>query len=205
MESADGAWAATPNLPTALGYATAARLSDGRVLVVGSREPAVWDPGPEPLAFVFDPLANRWSAVDPPGPAWAAELLPLDSGALLIGGSTRRFDPVSGSWHDIDAPRVFDHAQAVVLPATGQLMVAGGQARSGPADDVWPALDEVDLLDPRRGTWSKAAALPEGRQDGELVALADGSVLYAGGGWAGSPTTTPSCPSVADMSFRYIP
>ena len=84
-------------------------------------------------------------------------------------------------------------------------MVAGGQARSGPADDVWPALDEVDLLDRSAAPGRRRRPCPEGRQDGELVALADGSVLYAGGGWAGSPTTTPNCPSVADMSFRYIP
>jgi hypothetical protein len=204
-DPAGGTWAPEPSLPTALGYAMAVRLGDGRVLVIGSPDEAVWDPGADPLAFLFDPTTSHWSAVDPPGAAWDAELLGLDRGAMLISDTVRWFDPPSGSWHELEAPRPFDHAQAVFLPTIGQVMVAGGQARRGPADDVWPALTEVDLWDPSREAWSRAAALPEGRQDGELVVLADGSALYAGGGWAGDPTATPSCPSVADASYLYVP
>lgn len=204
-DPAGGTWAPEPSLPVALGSAMAARLSDGKVLVIGSRDAAAWDPGPKPLAFVFDPVANDWSAVDPPGPAWDAELLGVDRGAVLISDTVRFFDPSSGSWQQVEAPRRFDHAQAVVLPTVGQVMIAGGQARRGPENDVWPALDEVDLWDANSGEWSLAAPLPEGRQDGELVVLADGSALYAGGGWAGDPTSTPSCPAVADASYLYVP
>jgi hypothetical protein len=203
-DPAGGTWVREASLPVPLGFASAVRLSDRTVLVIGSRDPVAWDPGQEPLAFVFEPNAGRWSAVESPGPSWDAELLALDNGALLLSGTARRFERVSGRWKAVQADRAFDHAQAVLLPS-GQVLVAGGQAPEGPPDDSWPALDRVDLWDSVGGTWARADPLPEGHQDGELVVLADGSVIYAGGSSAGNPTATPSCPSQAETSYRYVP
>jgi hypothetical protein len=203
-EPAADRWSDAASLPVALGFATGVRLGDGAVLVIGSRDPVSFDPGGEPLAFLYEPGTADWRPVAGPGPALGAELLALDDGgALLLSGTARRFDRASGAWREVAADRAFEQAQAILLPS-GQVLVAGGQAPGGPDDDVWPALDRVELWDPESEAWTAGPPLSEGRQDGELVVLADGSALYVGGAVGRDPNSVPTCPAPAVTTLRYV-
>jgi hypothetical protein len=198
-------WSDVAPMPVALGFATGVRLADGRVLVIGSTDATSFTPGYDPVALVYDPRAASWMRLESPGQRWTAELVALpDGGALVLMGAALRFDGASGGWTQIAADRDFVEAQAVLLPS-GQVLVAGGQAPNGPDDASWPALDRVDLWDPATGAWTSAPPMPAPRQDGEMVVLADGSVLYAAGANAANPNDAPSCPSSVATAVRYLP
>jgi Kelch motif/Galactose oxidase, central domain len=204
-DPAHDAWSKVAAMPTALGYATGVRLADGRALIVGSPDATSFDLGFAPVALVYDPSADAWTQAGTVGHGGPAEIVALpDGGALLLMGSAQRFDPATGRWSAVAADREFVETQAVLLPS-GQVLVVGGQAASGPDDDSWPALDRADLWNPTTGAWDPVAPMPQGRQDGEMVVLSDGSVLYSAGAIAGNPNSAPSCPSSTTSAVRYVP
>jgi hypothetical protein len=136
-----------------------------------------------------------------------------DGGALLVGRTsewwaygdgketqgvivrTLRFDPVTGSWSEIDRTieivwadtqltGVVSQGHVSYRPLAGRLgdgrvLVAGGQHVSGP--DHLVALETAELYDPDADSWTALPPMPEHRAGGAAVTLGDGSVLLVGG------------------------
>jgi M6 family metalloprotease-like protein len=168
--------AAVPMHGARAGHA-AARLADGRVLVVGGGAP------PE----VYDPAAGSWSRT---GSATGSYLVPatvrLADGRELVTGSTP-FEAVNAEIYDADSDswsvtgQMAHHrlAHSAVVLADGRVLVAGG-AFYDLQGNVFDVL-ETELFDPQTETWSAAGAMADDRVAPGLVRLPDGRVLATGG------------------------
>ncbi len=155
-------WTAGPPLPQPLSYQAAARLLDGRVLVVGGKTS---NSVPTSLAQMYDPASNSWvPAQTVPNTAPGARLTPQPSGGavLLVGGGggtpqTRAylFDAASLTWTAINTPaptaRVyFSTAQQ----ANGRIALIGGLLSGGLSTTV------VEEFNPANNTWATLPGVP---------------------------------------------
>lgn len=189
----------------------AARLPDGRVVVVGGTASANLA-APMPLASseVFDPITRTWS----PGPSlpapwfWGA-LSTLPNGDLLLHGgleltafgllpatTCRRLvmtSPGVLTWQPaapMGNPRLA-HERGTLLLADGRLLVAGGCAAGLYAGQ--PALvatAAVETYDTGTDTWTPHTAAPITFFSGTLDQMPNGTVV-ATGGMSGLLSTAP--------------
>jgi hypothetical protein len=215
LDPAGRAWVEGPRLlSTAIDHLVA--LTDGRVLAIGRN---LLDTDWSPVAYLFEPRRDRWTAVSPPrrlAPAYAP--VP-DGGALAIGGSdggelaggdgsvvatVERFDPSSGQWSPVApmaAPRIDPQVAAL---EDGRVLVAGGASwtASGPES----ALRSAEIYDPASDRWSPAGDLAAPRMGGIAVALSDGSALVLGGDEQfNTEGDTPFCPEPFTTVERFYP
>jgi beta-lactamase regulating signal transducer with metallopeptidase domain len=185
------AFSAVGSMNVARSEHAAALLDDGRVLVVGGDS----DGAALASAEVFDPktdVFNLSGSMSSPRTKLAAVRL-RDGKVLVMGGQTggpggarestaEVFDPVSdtfqhaGSMHDAR----FKINNAAVLLSNGEILIAGGSERAELYDEV---TDRFSLL---------SGSLGLARHFGTATALADGSVLVAGGYSLPNPQTTNS-------------
>jgi hypothetical protein len=111
-----------------------------------------------------------------------------DGRVLVVGGggndnlalaSAELFDPATGTWTltgSLGAPR-FGH-QAALL-ADGRVLVVGGDAGGPPPD--FGRTSSAEIYDPASGTWAPTGSMAITRGGHTATALADGTVLVAGG------------------------
>ncbi len=184
--------------PRVLGTAEIYDPATGRFSMVGSLPP-------------IDRAAIAADGVDVPAtePYYSrvGTLIALpDGGAFLVGhtdewkheGSvtrTFRFDAPSGRWRQVgkasagvndwkaetwrQTPGVdLAGAFAAALP-DGRVLVAGGSTYD--ATNQWGSSSTARLYDPVTNTWLSLPSMPERRQRGVAVGLADGSILLVGG------------------------
>jgi hypothetical protein len=184
---------------------SAARLRDGRVLLVG---PSGWE--------LYDPATGTWSATagDMPGYAGTGtSAVVLRDGRVLLGESV--YDPASGTWTSTNPVpwkswglatvtrlrdgRVLAAKYGVAMlydPATGAwaptgkpkvvsemaaatLLSDGKVLVAGGYDDEHGLLDSAEVYDPVTGSWTEIANMPaSGGRTATL--LRDGKVLVAG-------------------------
>ena len=198
-DPATGQWTPTgPTVTPRSGTASVTRLLDGRVLVAGG-----WDGSTLATAELYDPATNLWTATGPmaerrSGPA--AARLP-DGRVLIAGGSettagipsashtSEIYDPATGTFSPaaaLAAPRG-SGAQGGVLP-DGRPFVSGGflavLTRGDDGQLRWVEdriEDTVEIFDPATGTWWQSPKSGTGRSNHAAVALADGTILLAGG------------------------
>lgn len=120
-----------------------------------------------------------WTSVPagPLGPRFGAVAAPLDDGRIVVaGGSTPSgelvdtaaiYDPSSLTWTSTAAlPRA--RTDAFALPVAGRVVVAGGDTTQG-------ASRELDIFDPRTGSWSSVTiphAVRTGAASGDTVLVA---------------------------------
>jgi hypothetical protein len=195
---ADGNSAAMA-LPTPRAFAVATLLSDGRVLVTGGVDAM----GPRDDALLFEPASSSLTPLAPssgranmlsPRFGHSATLLP--SGAVFVFGGNDGRSSVAGAelWSPdtggfVDSP-LFNVAPrqraAAAALADGSVLVAGGESSPQPMSIPSPVLDSILF---RAGTLGDdtAGAAPA-RAEATATTLADGSVLYVGGG-VGDPRT----------------
>ncbi len=173
----------------------AARLADGRVVVVGGGGADVMGPCPpqypscfiaKPIASaeIYDPATDRWSALAPLSEArHSFALVPLASGAILAaagakdggGGTatTELFDPATLSWSAGPKLSVDRLHPSVTRLGDGRILIAAGKkANIGP-------LDTAEIFSD--GAWSPAAKLQGARNGAILVTLSSGNALIVGG------------------------
>lgn len=190
------------------------RLADGRVLAAGGLN------GSADLssAELFDPATGQWTttgSLDTGRWGHSATLLP-DGSVLVAGGSAarsgggatalrsaERFDPDHGEWHSAPAMTDARTAHTAVQLATGVILVVGGVAPVGAADD--PALAFCELYDPDRDRWTTTGSLSRGRRHHRATLLSGGAVLVTGGTAPGSPGTAPFDPFSQRTVERFDP
>jgi hypothetical protein len=200
-DPASGTFAPTGSPRAPLEVGPAARLADGRVLVIREGTGG---------AEVYDPGSESFETVEIPTVGWGATMIVLADGSstLLIGGEiegttasqawivdpdgraqvaagTLRGATIDPLEPDIEGPWPRRDASALLL-ADGRVLVVGGFAKtSGP----YP-IDTADLFDPAARAFESTGSLTIARADPSVTQLADGLVLVAGGTtWDGHSAT----------------
>ena len=181
-------WALTPPVPTARERATAVRLHDGRVLVVGGVAPGGSGSNLS-VCEVYDPATCTWTSVEAIGAVashFGLTLLP-DGRVLRTGGftapftplaTTELFSPATGQWTPTVGMDTARSGHTAVLLADGRVLVAGGV--TGTSTGL-AALASAEVYDPATGQWSTTGSLATARKNHSATRLLDGRVLVVGG------------------------
>ncbi|WP_270006528.1 Kelch repeat-containing protein [Solirubrobacter deserti] len=217
-------WKATGPVVTTRFQPAVTRLADGRVFVAGG-----WNGDELDSAEIYDPIADAWTATAPMGERRGhAEAALLPDGRVLVAGgygfenrhptasrTAEIYDPRSNTWTrtaDLATPR--GEGSAMVTLADGRPAITGGFWWSVVNPGVNGGLptwsgdryeDTLEIFDPARGTWALSSTMKRGRAGHVALALNDGSLLVAGGFFAGTvaerftppavPTPTPDPPA----------
>jgi N-acetylneuraminic acid mutarotase len=195
-DPATGTWRETGSLNLARWGHTLTLLHTGEVLVArGGGDDDIVNPAFGD-AELYDPTSGTWRFTAPSGSntVWHTATLLHDGKVLVTGGDERRaggggelavselFDPLTGTWSragDLAVPRAFHTA---TLLATGGVVIAGGEGYPRQLPNPDQAIRKTsELFDPAHATWTSAGALNMARYGHTATALANGSVLVAGG------------------------
>ncbi|MFO0722741.1 MAG: kelch repeat-containing protein [Myxococcota bacterium] len=206
---------ATPVVQTtgSLRYARAAhataRLTDGRVLVIGGAPPDAPTPSPSPspsaapsASEIFDPSSGTFSIgaglnADPCRAKPIAVSLP-DGRVLVAGGTTlgkggtggpatadaELWDPRSERFLSTGPLLAARAHHSAILLDDGRVFIAGGSGAAGP-------IRSAEIFDPTSGRFSAAGELSIARNLPALARLPDGRVLILGGGAINLSTDRP--------------
>jgi Domain of unknown function (DUF1929)/Kelch motif len=137
----------------------------------------------------YDPSRNRWTTLPPSanrtGLYPRAMLLP--SGRVFVAGPqamTRRFNPATNTWANVDAMTVGPRQAGgvVMLPGSNTVLTSGGKPGGKPVTATTETID-LAAATPR---WRYTDAMNHARMHHNLVLLPDGSVLAVGGGTQGN-------------------
>jgi hypothetical protein len=164
--------------PTGMVADAAARLRDGRVLVLG-----------EAAAEVYDPASGASEALGEIAPADMRSATLLDDGRVLVvsngaGGPdawAEVFDPISSTFSTTGDPiGPTPDVESAILLDDGRVLLVGGY---GPGGGCPPtrAISAAEVFDPVTGTFSMAGSMATPRFGASTTRLADGRVLVAGG------------------------
>jgi hypothetical protein len=167
-------------------FATATRLSDGRVLIVGGTNSA-----PSTPALLYDPAIDTFSATGTPNAPrrrYAHSAIRLHDGRVLIAGGTDGFestaiaelyDPATGAFTFTGSLNTGRADSAAALLRDGRVLIVGGSNRSTPEY----CLSSAELYDPATGTFTPTGSItmPGCGYWFEAPVLADGTVLITGG------------------------
>lgn len=149
------------------GTPAAARMLDGRILVVG---------GGTDIGEIFDPITGQWGIITMPmlasRHAPTATLL-KDGTVLIAGGGTAEaelFDPKGDKWFAVPSMQVARDFHTATLLGSGEVLVTGGNHSK-----------TAELFDPISQSWVFVGPMSEGRSAHQAVLLGDGEVLICGG------------------------
>lgn len=181
-------WSPAGQLKVARLMHGAARLPDGRVMIMGGREGGGRYEGPSyskkwiytalATTEIYDPATNAWT----PGPTApvpdGSKVVTLADGRVLLSGEKTMllFDPATASWKDLGPVR--GEVLGVALPS--------GMVILPELLDKNFNTGNLVLLNPATGEHRTFGALKEHR-GGRFMAttLADGRLLYIGGSFIG--------------------
>ncbi len=201
-------WETTGGLRAARRLHTITRLPDGSVMVTGGLG-GTDDGGPGlPSVELYDPGEKTWTTIAPLGqPRWGHSATLLADGSVLVAGgsaprpgggvhalrSTELYDPVEKTWSPA-AELTDGRSGHTAVPLTGGLvLVCGGVAPVGTAED--PALAFCELYHPGDDDeWTPTGSLRQARRHHAAAALSGTTVLITGGAAPGSPGTGPYDP-----------
>ncbi len=170
---------AGPRLSTPRVGHVAARLPDGRVLVVGGWTPS----GLSRTAELYEHGRFRLTG-NLLGVRGGATATPLHDGRVLVAGGTQGdgvmlaraelYDPGSGRFTAVAPMRVGRGGHVAVRLLDGRILIVGGF-------DGRRVLRSTELYDPRRATFAPGPRLRLPRHKHAAVVLRDGRVLVLGG------------------------
>ncbi|MGE3636591.1 MAG: Kelch repeat-containing protein, partial [Sandaracinaceae bacterium] len=197
------AWTETGALQVARAHATATRLDDGRVIVVGGHDAAltmldsveIYDPSDG----AFHPAARL-----PEPRAYHSATLLADGRLLVVGGgpgsaisiptgeapmaSALLYDPALDTWTETGSLHEARAGHGAVGLPDGRVLVAGGGAGVGypcasshPDCTVATSLASAELYDLVAGAWTIAPPMTQARLAFTLTVLSTGRVIAAGG------------------------
>jgi hypothetical protein len=187
-------WQHVADMPDAHAEASAVRLLDGRVLVLGGYSDNAFTTTAK--AAVFDPSTDAWreaATMSYPRAAATATLL-LDGRVLVTGGvvgpgsagtvtaRAELFDPESGRWMPAASMSTPRRGQVAALLQDGRVIVVGGS-------DGQKTLASAAIYDPTRNTWTSAPPMMVARYSPSIVGLDDGRVLVVGGDSPNQPAS----------------
>jgi hypothetical protein len=217
FDTEHGEWhPAAGTLHTGRRLHTLTRLANGKILAVGGLNGSAGLASAE----LFDPGTGLWTltaSLDEARWGHSATLL-ADGSVLVTGGSTarpgggttalrsaERFDPDPDhpAWHAAQSMTDARTAHTAVQLGSGLVLVVGGVAPVGAADD--PALAFCELYDPAHDKWTTTGSLLRGRRHHRATLLSGGAVLVTGGTAPGSPGTTPFDPFSQRTVERFDP
>jgi hypothetical protein len=179
-----GTVSATASMSAARTEYTATTLADGRVLVVGGRDPA----GMFTLvglrsAEIYNPVSGTWTPTGDLGVGRYAQTATLlnDGRVLVAGGKTRDidptlasaelYDPATGMWTDTGAMHEAQSGHVATRLSDGSVFVLGRDL-------------SAERYDPAGGTWSVLASALTTRDlagPNAVTLLPSGRVLLVGG------------------------
>jgi subtilase family serine protease len=210
-----GPWASTAPLAQAREGATATRLNDGRVLVVGGIGAA----GSIAQAEIYDATGTQVtaSASMSVGRVGHIAVLLNDGRVLIAGGdqttggwsipnrqaSAEVFDPATNQFSPVGSmtgPRL--NATAVLL-ADGRVLVTGGWGRN-----IYPIegiVATAEIFNPATNSFSATGSMSLGRNWHTATRLADGRVIVTGGDAMAGPTNTTEIYNPATGAFTVGP
>ncbi|KFE65316.1 Kelch repeat-containing protein [Hyalangium minutum] len=178
-DPATNTWSAAGVLTSRRRYHTATLLPSGKVLIAGGT-----DGGVLASAELYDPVTNSWSAAAPMGTTRQnATATLLASGKVLVAGginsgflnSVELYDPATNSWSNAAPMSTMRTGHtATFLPASGKVLVTGGNTYSG-------VTNSVELYNPTTNSWTTVAPLNTARNVHAAAALASGKVIVTGG------------------------
>lgn len=213
FDPASGSFRPGPAMVVARSGHAAAKLADGRVLLVGG-----WSGGAgvTKTAEVYDPAKGSFTAVGEMTAARGeATATPLRDGRVLITGGVDREDRALASTEIFD-PRTntFSPGPAMTVPrgqhtatalADGSVLLVGGGSCDCAGKVVYAS---AERFDPATGKFTPVGNLSTGRYKHTAVLLADGRVLVAGGSdardWKGLLASA-EVYDPASHSFRALP
>ncbi|MFF4246812.1 galactose oxidase-like domain-containing protein [Streptomyces sp. NPDC001822] len=167
-------------------------------------------------AFEFDPVAERYIAVDPMKEArWYPTLTTLADGRVLslsgldeigqiVPGKDEVYDPETGKWAYTGVVRRFPTYPAVFLMSNGKLFYSGSNAGYGPAD----VGRDPGVWDLESNTFEKIPGLgdPDRMETSATVRLApaqDERYLVIGGGGVGESRRSSEKSRLVDLTEEH--
>lgn len=186
-------------------HPTAARLRDGRVLIVG-------DEGSLPIADIYDPRDGSFTAIpatDGGASASSASVLP-NGRVLLIGEGLRSdgtrtltpswqlFDPTTDTFTEVTPSGGF--GDIVVPLADGRLLVLGAP----PPGLGLPVEPTSQTFDPETRAITNVGPMAKLRESGQTATLLDDGRVLVAGGRLGNPQDIGSTtnPPYAFVAYR---
>lgn len=179
-----GSWSSTGSMHEVRTRHSATLLADGRVLVAGG-----WNGGFTAGAEIYDPTSGMWTATNSmstPRANHSAIRLP-DGRVLVAGGSAINgtghalataeiFNPSTGNWTPTGRMTIEREHFALAALNDGRILAVGGWTNG-------PNTATAEIYDPATGVWTSTGSMHIARflHGEQLVALADGRVLAAGG------------------------
>jgi Kelch motif/Galactose oxidase, central domain len=215
-DPAAGTWKPGGTLHAPRRLHTMTRLADGTVLAAGGLGgSSATGPGLA-AAELFDPATGAWTATGKmTEPRWGHSAALLPDGSVLVAGGTavrfgqttkalrsaERYDPDTGKWTAV-ADMTDARSDHTAVPLTGgAVLVCGGTAPAGTADD--PALAFCELYDSDTGTWTPTGSLLHGRRHHQATLLSATTVLITGGTAPGAGGDGPFDPFSQRTAERY--
>lgn len=218
-------WIEGPTMSSVRAGATASKLHDGRLLIVGG------DNASTQITSV-DILSVDGSTITPAAPLNVARsyhhaVVLQDGRILVVGGGTTGtaevYDPILNTWTLTATPPIPPSTAIIefvmlVLP-NGKVFLAGGRPSNGfPPTNTY---NTVFLWDPSLGTWSTVAPMAHTRTGPAGYLLPNGNVLIAGGqstgavprsdseiynvlgnSWSAGPSFPDGIPKVYALAFQ---
>jgi hypothetical protein len=187
--TAPGSFERTGSLAGARYGATATRLEDGRVLVIGG----AGDVATFASAELYDPATCKFQAAGtlPTARTGFTATLLKDGRVLIAGGyvvgadpeaaAAYLYDPATATFSATGSLRTGRLAHTATLLANGRVLIAGGVAPPVAGQGNSVNLASAELFNPSTGTFSVTGSLSTVRQGAAVALLPDGKVLFAGG------------------------
>ena len=182
-----GEWQQAAPMAQPLFRQAAARLSDGRVLVVGG---SMSDGTESASAEIYDPDADIWTTVEGMSvERGQPRSVLLSDGRVLVTGDPRSdlsattgkveiYDPDDGMWTpvgDLPHPSI---AHTLTLLPDGRVLAAGGRHPVLIDSSIYST---TRIFDPAANSWSPGPELAEPRAYHTATLMPDGRVLLIGG------------------------
>lgn len=224
VDPAKGTVVALPDLGVPKVYASAMKLQDGRVLILGGANDGSTT-YPLSSAEVFDPGTNTFTPCAPmsTGRRFPALCL-LSDGKVLVSGGEGIFDLMNPAY-DLATQEVFDpstlaftttgdlgtgrEGHGLLLQGDGKVLIAGGRASDAASSLLVNGTASEEIWDPASGTCAPlASTLTVRRAEASTLRLASGKWLWASGWlWDGSlsPQYTLELYDPASGSFLQNP
>ena len=181
-----GDWTDGPLMAVGRSQPLAVTLPDGSVIVVSQTGSGDRRYTGERL----DPASGSWAAISSlPARTFLDQMVALTDGTVLATGTFSGdtedtpvayvYDPGVDAWNGVQGLAGYGFT-LVALP-DGRALALGGNDGGELAGGTGGLTTAVHRFEPGRGVWATVASMSTGRDEPQVVVLADGRVLVAGG------------------------